>query len=215
MRGKLIALEGVSCSGKTTFLKIMKKALKSNKDNCLFLGGFNITSQVSEITKLCNRLARNNTFLQINNVAEFHLILSEMINEIFEKVIPAINAGKIVFYDNYLLSILAFEKGIYSNDLHFINYIDKAFDFLIHSYNLPVADKTIYIQCPIEITVDRLKQRDKTDNPSVYNIQTNIDCEYKKILDNDKIVVYNDKDFKSLETSAFEIIKQLKEEKLI
>lgn len=215
MQGRLITIEGLSCSGKSTIISILKDKLKDREENFLFCGGFDIDQSSSALTRLCNQLAQQTTFLRINYVAEFHLLIAEMLNEIFEKVIPALNDGKIVFYNNYIDSIIAFEKGIYSFEKKFKNYINNTIRKFMKQYNIPSPDYTVFVNCSIQTTVNRLKQRDGYKDENAYLIQKNIYKEYLKILPQNTIFIDNETTKENLNLNIEELLSFLREEKII
>lgn len=215
MQGRLIAVEGLSCSGKSTIINILKDKLKYKEENFLFCGGFDIDQSSSVLTILCNELAQQTTFLRINYIAEFHLLIAEMLNEIFEKVIPALNDGKIVLYNNYIDSIIAFEKGIYSDEKEFKKYIAKTIKSLIKQYKIPRPDYTVFVNCSIQTTIKRLKQRDGYKDENANLIQSNIYKEYLKILPQNTIFINNETTKENLNLNIEELLNFLREEKII
>lgn len=215
MQGRLIAIEGLSCSGKSTIISILKDKLKDGEGNFLFCGGFDVDQSSSSLTRLCNQLAKQTTFLRINYIAEFHLLIAEMLNEIFEKVIPALNDGKFVFYNNYIASIIAFEKGIYSFEKKFKSYISNTIKKLIKQYNIPKPNYTVFVNCSIQTTIDRLKQRDGYKDENANLIQSNIYKEYLKILPQNTIFIDNETTKENLNLNIEELLSFLREKQII
>ena len=215
MQGKFIAIEGLSCSGKSTSMNILKNKLKDNENKYIFCGGFDLDECSSSLTKLCNQMAQQATFLKINYIAEFHLLIAEMMNEIFERIIPAINAGKVVFYNNYISSVIAFEKGIYYYDKKFKTYIDKTIVNLNKLHKLPIPDITIFVNASISTTVKRLELRDDYKDKEVNLIQNNIYEEYLKVLPSDTIFIDNETTFENLNLNIEKLLDNLKEKNIL
>ena len=215
MQGKLIAIEGLSCSGKSTIMNILKDKLKNEESKLFFCGGFDIDKSSSPLTKLCNKMAQQTTFLRINYVAELHLLIAEMLNEIFEKIIPSLNAGKTVFYNNYIDSIIAFEKGIYYLEKDFKKYINKTIKNLMKFYHIPVPDYTVFVNCSIQTTIDRLNLRDGYNDENANIIQNNIYKEYIKVLPQNTIYIDNETTKENLNLNIEKLLNNLREKKVL
>jgi len=195
-KGKLIAIEGISGCGKTTLLEYL-----SNKyDDILYLGGYDIRDNSSELTKLCNRLCKQNIYFDLPLMCEFHFFLSELLYDIEKQIIPALKSGKTVIYDNYVMSILAVESAIALSNLEndakmYIKYFKDTIAKLIKMKTIIQADFTVFIDTNIGITIDRLKHRGMYENDytNLIKLQEQIRTNYFNLLseDNNNALIYN------------------------
>lgn len=105
MRGVLITFEGVEGSGKTTQAQFLYEHLRANGLEVLFLrepGGTEIGERVREI--VLDPKAKN-----MDGVTELFLYLASRNQLVREKVLPAMNSGKIVISDRFADSSIAYQ----------------------------------------------------------------------------------------------------------
>lgn len=195
-KGKFVVIEGISGSGKSTLLRYLNKKY----NNVLYLGGYDIRDNSSELTKLCNKLCRQKIYFDLPLICEFHFFLSELLCDIEKQVLPALKSGQTVIYDNYVMSILAVESAIAAFSLEnkaeeYVKYFRDTIDRLIEMGNIIQADYTVFIDADIDITIERLKNRNKYEND--YNIlaklQKQIRKNYYNLLNknNKNVVIFN------------------------
>uniref|UniRef100_UPI0004A372A0 dTMP kinase n=1 Tax=Thermoanaerobacter sp. A7A TaxID=1350366 RepID=UPI0004A372A0 len=97
MRGKFISFEGIDGCGKTTQIKFLKEYLLKQGYNILVLrepGGTKVGEKVRDI------LLDKNNF--ISPVTEMLLYASSRAQLVEEKILPAIEEGKIVLLDRFV-----------------------------------------------------------------------------------------------------------------
>lgn len=144
--GKFISLEGGDGSGKTTILKEVSKELK--KKNIDFIitrepGGVDISEQIRKIV-----LGRKNKNLDMKT--EALLFAAARRQHLVEKIIPALNSGKMVIVDRFIYSSIVYQgyaRGIGIDKVRSIN------EFAIDDY---YPDKNIYIDVAPEIALKRI-----------------------------------------------------------
>ena len=216
-KGKFVAIEGISGSGKTTLLKYLNKKYS----NVLYLGGYDIRDNSSELTKLCNKLCKQKIYFDLPLMCEFHFFLSELLYDIEKQVIPALESGQTVIYDNYVMSILAIESAMAVISLEnvakkYIRYFNNTIDKLIKMKSIIQADFTVFIDTDIDITIERLKNRDKYENDYsvLKKIQGQIRKNYYSLLceNNDNIVIFNNNTLNEFYSNIDDIFKFLGEE---
>lgn len=195
-KGKLIVIEGISGCGKTTLLEYL-----SNKyDNILYLGGYDIRDNSSELTKLCNKLCKQKVYFDLPLMCEFHFFLSELLYDIERHILPALKSGKTIIYDNYVMSILAVESAIalssFGDDAEmYIKYFKNTIDNLVKMRTIVEADFTVFVDTNIEMTINRLKDRDEYENNynDLMKLQEQIRNNYFNLLsgNDNSVLIYN------------------------
>ncbi|WP_066499435.1 deoxynucleoside kinase [Abyssisolibacter fermentans] len=194
--GCLIAIEGISGVGKTTFAKILSEKFIKKNINVAVLGGFNICQRSSDITRFCRELVEKKRFFDYPLLSEIHLLMSEIIMDIEKNVKPLLNQGAVVLYDNYIYSILAVEIArirqtcCIKKSNTYIEYLKNTINNYINISNMPRPDCTIYLTCTIDQIVERLKKRDKCNvTEEQKQLLRMIAIEYNCILDLNKTII--------------------------
>lgn len=146
--GYLITLEGGEGSGKTTVLKLLAEALEQQgcEVECTREpGGIEIAEQIRHVI-----LDSNNT--KMDGRTEALLYAAARRQHLVEKVIPALDAGKIVLCDRYIDSSLAYQghaRGLGIAEIYSIN------KFAIDDY---MPDLTLYFDVKPEIGLARIEK---------------------------------------------------------
>lgn len=216
-KGKLIAIEGISCSGKTTLVKKLEKLFVN--DDFVFLGGYDIRPYSSEFTKLSNKLSKKMPYFDLPLIVEFHFFISEILYDIEKIIKPALIDGKNVIYDNYWQSIYIIESSIalINNDHRqskkYCKYIKRVKSDIEKIFDIIKPDLIIYVDSNIDITIDRMKKRNNNDfdEDYIYKLQNNIYNLYKKYLKNKNVyILKNNFDEKLYDKKIIEIYEYLK-----
>lgn len=159
---KLINIEGISGSGKSKIIEILKGKLVGD---VVSLGGFNINQYSTDLTKFCRQLVRSRPMFQLPLISEMHLLISEMLMDIEQNILSFQNKNIIIFYENYWDSILYYELAIaktkYPFNKQLIDYINRTFDLVNKYYNIPKPTYSIYVDCDIDIIRERIEKRDQ------------------------------------------------------
>lgn len=152
MIGKFITFEGGECSGKTT---IIQKVCQLFMDkNIPYIstrepGGIDIAEQIRDIIlDIKNKKMTEET--------EALLYAASRMQHLKERIIPALDEGKIVICDRFLDSSLAYQgyaRGLGMDAILKINH------FALE--HLP--DLTLFIDVTPDVALKRLSQRNKTD----------------------------------------------------
>jgi dTMP kinase len=146
--GYLITLEGGEGSGKTTVLKLVAEALQQQgfEVECTREpGGIEIAEEIRHVI-----LDSKNT--KMDGRTEALLYAAARRQHLVEKVIPALNAGKIVLCDRYIDSSLAYQghaRGLGIAEIYSIN------KFAIDDY---MPDLTLYFDVDPEIGLSRIQK---------------------------------------------------------
>ena len=183
-KGSFIVFEGPDGSGKTTVCDIVCQKLKDESFNIVHTrepGGIDIAEQIRAVI-----LDPKNTAMDART--EALLYAASRRQHLVEKVLPAINDGKIVICERFVYSSLAYQgkaRGIGYEGVKAIN------DFAIEGCK---PDITIYLDVDEETGQSRINDRgnkDRLDAESI-NFHHLVNEGYKEIIslykDNVKIV---------------------------
>lgn len=128
MSGIFITLEGPDGSGKSTIVKLLSKYLKEKKIDFIFTrepGGTPIGEDIRDIIL-------SNKNIHMSPRTEALLYAASRSQHIFEKIKPALEEGKVVICERFVLSSLAYQgmaRGLGIEDVKSIN------DFAIAGVN--------------------------------------------------------------------------------
>lgn len=153
MQGKFITIEGCEGVGKSTQLALLKQYFLDNGVQAVFTrepGGTDIAEKIRNII-----LDANNTAL--TPVAELLLYASARRQHTEEKIIKALNEGKVVVCDRYADSTVAYQgyaRNLDKNLIHSLNTIAMA--------NVKI-DLTLFLDLPPEKGFERKGGADKKD----------------------------------------------------
>jgi len=145
-RGKLIALEGLGGSGKTTTLNMIAEAFEEWGIPAIAVSGTQATPLAKQLYDVAvspeNRKASPTTMA---------LMFNAMRRDIFENVIaPALNEGKMVIVDRYTLTTLAIQSAS--------EYCLLACEI---GTNNTLPDYTVIVDVDIPTLLERIKTRNR------------------------------------------------------
>ncbi|MDN7247591.1 dTMP kinase [Planococcus shenhongbingii] len=146
--GYLITLEGGEGSGKTSILKRLASALEQQGLSVVCTrepGGIEIAEQIRKVI-----LDRDN--VKMDARTEALLYAAARRQHLVEKVIPAIEAGKVVLCDRYIDSSLAYQghaRGLGIKEIYAVN------KFAIDEY---MPDLTLYFDVEPKIGLARIEK---------------------------------------------------------
>jgi len=146
-----ITFEGGECSGKTTIIKdIVKKFEELNIDYITTRepGGLPICEQIRDVI-----LDVKNT--DMSSECEALLYAASRIQHVKQKIVPAVNEGKVVLCDRFLDSSLAYQG--YARGIGF-DKILKANEFSLNY----LPGLTIFIDVRPEVALKRLQNSDRS-----------------------------------------------------
>lgn len=138
-KGIFITLEGMECSGKTTQIKKIKKKYKKRIILTREPGG----------TKLSEKIRRLIMKNKMSPSAEAYLFASARTEHMEEKIIPALEEGKMVLCDRFVDSSIVYQGIIKGLGVETVLDINKN---AIQGY---MPDLTIFI----DITIDEMYRR--------------------------------------------------------
>jgi dTMP kinase len=161
MKGKFITFEGCEGSGKSTHVALFKEYLDRNGIDYIFLrepGGVSISEKIRSIIldvenkEMCDR-------------AEALLYAAARAQLITEKIIPALNEGKLVVVDRYIDSSFAYQG--YARGLG-IDFVEKINSYAIESC---MPDKTVFLDISPKVAFERKGGADKDDRLELSGIE--------------------------------------------
>ena len=174
-KGLFITLEGGEGSGKTTAGKTVVRKLTEDGFDVLYTrepGGIDIAEQIRRV------------ILDVNNTAmdertEALLFAASRRQHLVEKVIPALQQGKIVICDRFVDSSLAYQD--YARGIGLENVM-KINEFAIDQH---MPDLTIYFDISPEEGLKRLTGRDEINRLDVekVNFHKKVQEGYEKLLE--------------------------------
>lgn len=154
-----ITFEGGECSGKTSIINAVKALFEKKGIEYICTrepGGIKIAEEIREII-----LDVNNT--QMTSETETLLYAAARMQHLSERVIPALNSGKIVLCDRFLDSSLAYQG--YARGIGMDNVL-KANSFALDK----LPELTIFIDVTPEVALKRLSGREKADRLDLESI---------------------------------------------
>ncbi|QEA32021.1 dTMP kinase [Secundilactobacillus malefermentans] len=148
MTGKFITFEGPDGAGKTTVLNMISEQLRSRLGNGMILtrepGGNRISEKIREVI-----LDRENT--EMDARTEALLYAAARRQHLAETILPALNAGKVVFCDRYVDSSVAYQgagRSIGEEEVANMN---------LFATNGLTPNLTLYFEVPVEVGLERIK----------------------------------------------------------
>jgi len=153
MKGYFITIEGPDGSGKSTITKLLSSYLIDKGYNIVLTrepGGTKISEDIRKIIL-------DNANTDMSYVTEALLYAASRAQHVHEKIIPAINKGKIILCDRFVLSSLVYQgigRGLGVEKVKEIN------DFAIQGIE---PDLILFFDINPEIALNRKTRRNKGD----------------------------------------------------
>ena len=161
MKGKFITFEGCEGSGKSTHVTLFREYLDKNGIDYVFLrepGGTEISEKIRKII-----LDIENK--EMTDQAEALLYAAARAQLIGEKILPAINSGKLVVVDRYVDSSFAYQA--YARGLG-IDFVKKINSFAIENC---MPDCTVLLDISPRVAIERKGGADKDDRLELSGIE--------------------------------------------
>jgi dTMP kinase len=150
-RGKLITIEGIDGSGKTTVSTEIYSFLSSRKVPIYY----SFEPTYTRIGSLIHRFLKGE--IKLDPYSQALLFAADRLDHLSREVIPILKQGKNVVLDRYVHSSYAYQ-GALVNDLEWVVSINK--------FVMP-PDLAIYIDVPPSVAIRR-KRKKKKEDLSVY-----------------------------------------------
>ena len=186
--GKLIIVEGIDGSGKSTQLLLLQKWLES-REHKVFFTEWNSSELVRDTTKK----GKKNKSLTPTTFSLLHA--TDFASRLFHEILPPLKAGMVVLADRYMYTAFARDvvRGVSPS------WIRKVYSFAIR------PDLAFYFKVPIDVAVSRLLGGTRAQlkfyeagmdmgfsqdiNESFKIFQSRILTEYDKIVDEYSLTV--------------------------
>lgn len=147
MKGNLIVIMGIDGSGKTTLVGNLEKCV-CNVDNWKCMSIFDnsvFTKELEEVAKQQGKTRRECFSKELRSL----IWRSDLINNVYQYVIPELENGNTVILDRYILC-----NKVYSDlKSRGFEHMDRILDIL------PRPDLGIYLDVDIDIALQRISQR--------------------------------------------------------
>ena len=177
MKGKFITFEGCEGSGKSTQVALFREYLEKNGIEYIFTrepGGTEIAEKIRSL------------ILDVNNTAmtdecEALLYSAARAQHVKEKILPALNEGKLVLCDRYIDSSFAYQA--YARGLG-IDFITKINSYAIQNC---MPDYTVFLDISSADAFKRKGGQDKDDRLEQVGLAFHEEVYkgYKKVIEND------------------------------
>ena len=137
--GKLIVVEGIDGSGKSTQLSLLRKWLESKGYNIFFTEW-----NSSELVKETTRRGKKTKILTPLTFSLLHA--TDFANRLYHQILPPLKAGMIVIADRYMYTAFARDavRGVSQS------WVRRLYGFAIK------PDIAFYFRVPIEVSLSRL-----------------------------------------------------------
>ncbi|UGB31039.1 dTMP kinase [Metabacillus sp. B2-18] len=200
MKGKFITFEGPEGAGKTSVLEELMKDIKDMDIEPVFTrepGGIHIAEKIREVI-----LHKDHT--EMDPRTEALLYAAARRQHLVEKVIPALDSGKVVFCDRFIDSSLAYQghaRGL---------GIDEVFSINEFAINGVMPDLTFYFKIDPEVGLQRIdksseREKNRLDLESL-SFHQKVQEGYQKVLERfpDRMIVID------AEKSIEEVVNDVK-----
>lgn len=187
MKGTFITFEGPDGSGKGTIIKYVKKYLQRKNIDFILTrepGGINISEDIRKVI-----LDKNNTEMDVRTEALLYAAARRQ--HLVEKVIPALEEGKVVICDRFIDSSLAYQG--YGREIG----IDEVFQINKFAIDDIMPDLTIFLDVKPEIGLKRISKskvrvKDRLDLETI-DFHKKVYSGYMKVIEKygDRIVKVN------------------------
>ena len=188
-KGILIVFEGLDYSFKETNCKKLYEYIKSTTDKVELLSFPNYDSQSSIFVKnyLSGKYGKSSEVDPYQSSIFYAMDRYDTICGLNIK--EKLEDGYIIIMDRYIGSNLIFQSTKFNDDNMANNYIQSMSDFEYHVLGLPKEDIVIYMNMPIDISYELMKERklksgeDTDGHEDNYEFMKKVEENAKKIID--------------------------------
>lgn len=172
MNGKLITLEGIDGSGKSTILKLLRHRFENNKDII-----FTREPTSDWIGEVVYRAIKSDT----DPLAELFLFLADHADHLSRIVKPALENGKIVISDRYSDSRIAYQGATLEE------IIDRPVEWVmsLHKGWTVIPDLSILFDVSPEVAVTRVGNRSHQTKFEKISFLEKVRVNYLKLVEMD------------------------------
>lgn len=204
MKGKFITFEGPEGAGKTSVLELLMTGLSGTEMEMVFTrepGGIHISEKIREVIL-------NKEHTEMDSRTEALLYAAARRQHLVERVVPAIESGKVVFCDRFIDSSLAYQgyaRGLGIEEVLSIN------EFAINGL---MPDLTFYFKIDPKIGLQRISKSSEREKNRLdledLSFHQKVQEGYEKVISmfSERIVVIDAE--KSLEEVVCEVKNKLK-----
>lgn len=220
MKGKLIVIEGLDGSGKKTQTKLLYEHFKKLYSNTTYISFPDYNSPSSSLVKMYLNSEFGNNPSSVNAYAASSFFAVDRYASYKKTWSKLYNSGHIIIADRYTTSNAVYQMSkLPEKQWH--EYLSWLYDYEYNKLELPIPDKVIFLDVPIEISQSLMEVRYLNSNGKKDLHENNINFlkKCKKIskfvanFDNwHTINCASDRKIKNKECIHDEILKSLSEE---
>jgi dTMP kinase len=190
-KGILIAIEGIDGSGKSAIAKELVDFLNAVGYDAILLKEPSDSIYGEKIRKSAQRLPPEE---------ELDLFLRDREIDVRERILPALEKGKVIVMDRYYYSNIAYQsaRGI---DAERIRSLNEKF--------APKPDLVIILDVSPETALRRIKRRGKLTAFESRDYLEKVRKNFLKLADERTVVVNAEKGLEEVKKDVFAIVKQL------
>lgn len=156
MKGKIITVEGLDGSGKSTQIKLLKEKLESLGIAHQFIH-FPMLNKGIYGTLVAEFLRGEYGSLETVHPKLVALLFAEDRKEHKQKLLTWLEQGYIIILDRYVKSNVAFQCAKVENDIQKSRLKEWILDFEFHHNALPKPEVSFFLDLPIELIAASLK----------------------------------------------------------
>jgi dTMP kinase len=193
MRGLLIALEGIDGAGKTTIANHLCDFLSKKGYKCVVLKEPSESIYGKMIKSLKSRPAPE---------TEMELFLKDREMDVKDRILPALEEGKIVIMDRYYYSNIAYQsaRGLNADRIRELN-----------ERIAPKPDLVILLDLSPSKALERIKNREKLSIFEEKDYLENVRQKFREIADERTVIINAERDLEFVKREAEKAVMRLME----
>ena len=193
MRGLLIAVEGIDGAGKTTIANHLCDFLSKKGYKCVVLKEPSESIYGKMIKSLKSRPAPE---------TEMELFLKDREMDVKDRILPALEEGKIVIMDRYYYSNIAYQsaRGLNADRIRELN-----------ERIAPKPDLVILLDLSPSKALERIKNREKLSIFEEKDYLENVRQKFREIADERTVIINAERDLEFVKREAEKAVMRLME----
>lgn len=158
MKGKLIVIEGLDGSGKKTQTKLLYDHIKKLKSNTTYISFPDYDSPSSSLIKMYLNSEFGSDPLSVNAYAASSFFAVDRYSSYKKTWSKLYKNGHIIIADRYTTSNPVYQMSKLPEE-EWNKYLSWLYDYEYNKLDLPVPDKVIFLEVPIEISQSLMEKR--------------------------------------------------------
>lgn len=158
MNGKLIVIEGLDGSGKNTQAKLLSDFLSAKSQNFEYLSFPNYSSPSSALVKMYLNSEFGSDPSDVNAYAAASFFAVDRFASFKKSWGKSYKNGKTFICDRYTTSNTFYQMSKLTKDL-WDEYLTWLYDYEYNKLGLPKPDRVIYLNMPVSVSQNLMKER--------------------------------------------------------